>query len=616
MADTEKDGTTTEIQTGTDTKLENTNDTHSVPSDDTGSSETSSNDGTQTGEQTSDSSSGSTENSDSGSGSSSDSGSGSTETGSGSTEKTKTPSVTFTTVASNKETFVQGNGKLKLALNEAYKDFGDKKVTATLKLVNNSNTEVNLETIFSAFKAEVNDTVVSTDALNVSSLTLVSDSAREDNASDAITLTFNAKDNAHGAYKFIVNVTDGTNSISSKELPMNFVTPEEALINYETLVNKISNEDISALDEEKDSLESARVTAKNAIDALTDSEKKTELNTRYTSAYDKQNEGYKLYYLYKSKEKHLELYKVKNIGGNVPFAIVFDKAKLVGSAKKVFYYVPNSNEQHIVVDLTPSSDRILFNQTSLNDGEYIYIYKFGDDDYYRTIVTVSNRVITKVDDIDVTGIDEQGKSFTAPGKGVNKNNLKGLLDNANQLVKDHAVGTEVGQVSQETLDNFRKSITSAQTVYDDDDAQEADVTGAVTALTSATQTFTDAIVDYHPNKENLAKAITDATTKVESATVGEEIGQTTQENIDTYKAAIAKAKATMDSVNDVENYDNKDAYDADVKKLDDALTELNEATKTYDSKVVSGESYAEAKLAIYEKAADNFLNSIRKKISI
>lgn len=534
---------------------------------------------------------------------------------SGSTE-VKNPSVAFTEVSTNKQTFVQGNENLSIALNEAYKDFGDKKVTSTLKLVNAIGTDVNFETIFSKLSVNVGSDTITPSDLTGNSVVLINDLAREDNASDAITINFNALNTAHGDYKFVITVADGTSAIGTKELSMKFVTVEEALIDYETLVSNISDSDLSALETKKDDLEKARQTAKNAIDALTESDKKTELNTRYTSAYDKQNEGYKLYYLYKSKEKHLELYKVKNVGGNVPFAIVFDKAKLVGSAKEVFYYVPNSNEQHTVADLTPSSDRILFNQTSLNDGEYIYIYKFGDDDYYRTIVTVSNNVITKVDDIDVTGIDEQGKSFTAPGKGVNKDNLKGLLDNANQLVKDHAVGTEVGQVSQETLDNFRKSITSAQTVYDDDDAQEADVTGAVTALTSATQTFTDAIVDYHPNKENLAKAIIDATTKVESATVGEEIGQTTQENIDTYKAAIAKAKATMDSVNDVENYDNKDAYDADVKKLDDALTELNEATKTYDSKVVSGESYAEAKLAIYEKAADNFLNNIKKKISI
>ena len=545
---------------------------------------------------------------------------GSSDTGtethdSGSTE-VKPPSVTFTEVSTNKQTFVQGNENLSIALNEAYKDFGDKKVTSTLKLVNATGTDVNFETIFSKLSVNVGSDTITPSDLTGNSVVLINDLAREDNASDAITINFNALNTAHGDYKFVITVADGTSTIGTKELSMKFVTVKEALIDYETLVSNISDSDLSALETEKDDLEKARQTAKNAIDALTESDKKTELNTRYTSAYDKQNEGYKLYYLYKSKEKHLELYKVKNVGGNVPFAIVFDKAKLVGSAKEVFYYVPNSNEQHTVADLTPSSDRILFNQTSLNDGEYIYIYKFSDTEYYRTLITVKDRLITKVDDIDVTGIDEQGKSFTAPGKGVNKDNLKGLLDNANQLVKDHAVGTEVGQVSQETLDNFRKSITSAQTVYDDDDAQEADVTGAVTALTSATQTFTDAIVDYHPNKENLAKAITDATTKVESATVGEEIGQTTQENIDTYKAAIAKAKATMDSVNDVENYDNKDAYDADVKKLDDALTELNEATKTYDSKVVSGESYAEAKLAIYEKAADNFLNNIRKKISI
>ena len=78
---------------------------------------------------------------------------GSSDTGtethdSGSTE-VKNPSVAFTEVSTNKQTFVQGNENLSIALNEAYKDFGDKKVTSTLKLVNATGTDVNFETIFS-----------------------------------------------------------------------------------------------------------------------------------------------------------------------------------------------------------------------------------------------------------------------------------------------------------------------------------------------------------------------------------------------------------------------------------------------------------------------------------
>ena len=547
---------------------------------------------------------------------------GSSDTGtethdSGSTE-VKNPSVAFTEVSTNKQTFVQGNENLSIALNEAYKDFGDKKVTSTLKLVNATGTDVNFETIFSKLSVNVGSDTITPSNLTGNSVVLINDLAREDNASDAITINFDALNTAHGDYKFVITVADGTSTIGTKELSMKFVTVEEALIDYETLVSNISDSDLSALETEKDDLEKARQTAKNAIDALTESDKKTELDNRYSSALDKQNEGYKLYYLYKSKENHLELYKVRNIGGNVPFSIVFTDKKLVGTAKEVFYYTPNSNTPHVVADLTPSSASILFNQTSLDDGEYIYIYKFSNTEYYRTLITVKDRLITKVDDIDVDTekIQAQGGSFTAPGKEVNKDELKSLLDESNQLVKDHTVGTEVGNVSQETLDKFTASITSAQSVYDNDEAQESDVKGAVTALTSAKTEFIDAIVDYYPNKEPLQKALEEANRTVASATVGSGIGQTTQENIDTYKAAIAKAQRVFDSVKDRENYDDKDAYDADVQQLADALDKLNKATDSYNSKVVSSESFAEDKIAIYEKATEDFLNNIRKKISI
>ena len=547
---------------------------------------------------------------------------GSSDTGtethdSGSTE-VKNPSVAFTEVSTNKQTFVQGNENLSIALNEAYKDFGDKKVTSTLKLVNATGTDVNFETIFSKLSVNVGSDTITPSNLTGNSVVLINDLAREDNASDAITINFDALNTAHGDYKFVITVADGTSTIGTKELSMKFVTVEEALIDYETLVSNISDSDLSALETEKDNLEKARQTAKNAIDALTESDKKTELDNRYSSALDKQNEGYKLYYLYKSKENHLELYKVRNIGGNVPFSIVFTDKKLVGTAKEVFYYTPNSNTPHVVADLTPSSASILFNQTSLDDGEYIYIYKFSDTEYYRTLITVKDRLLTKVDDIDVDTekIQAQGGSFTAPGKEVNKDELKSLLDESNQLVKDHTVGTEVGNVSQETLDKFTASITSAQSVYDNDEAQESDVKGAVTALTSAKTEFIDAIVDYYPNKEPLQKALEEANRTVASATVGSGIGQTTQENIDTYKAAIAKAQRVFDSVKDRENYDDKDAYDADVQQLADALDKLNKATDSYNSKVVSSESFAEDKIAIYEKATEDFLNNIRKKISI
>ena len=365
-------------------------------------------------------------------------------------------------------------------------------------------------------------------------------------------------------------------------------------------------------------MDEAKTVARQAIDALEEGETKTAYNERFAVAENNQNEGYKLLYLYKSKNSHFSLSKVKNVGGNVPFKIVFDDENLVGDSTEALYYAPNSN---VAVDvksgLVPSQNYIAFGSATIADGEHIYINKVGDN-YYRTVVEVEEGQIAKINgtEIDASKIAEQGGSYTVPGKEVSKSALTDALAEANALNDAHVVGTEVGQVPQNQKDAFNQAIAKAQEVADDDDATTAKVNKAVEALNKAKEEFDSFIVDYTVDKTALAKAISDYTAVVETATVGSNVGETTQDNIDALTAAIATAQSAMDAVDNSENYDAEDEYDEDVQAIADALQALEDAKAEFDKHVVSTASYADAKLKLYEEAASRFLDSIRKKIRI
>lgn len=436
---------------------------------------------------------------------------------------------------------------------------------------------------------------------------------------DAFTIQYSFKESAVGKDAFeIEGVDENGNQIAKEQYPIEVVNHEGALVKYETLVANISDSDLATIEAQKPALDEAKTVARQAIDALEEGETKTAYNERFAVAENNQNEGYKLLYLYKSKNSHFSLSKVKNVGGNVPFKIVFDDENLVGDSTEALYYAPNSN---VAVDvksgLVPSQNYIAFGSATIADGEHIYINKVGDN-YYRTVVEVEEGQIAKINgtEIDASKIAEQGGSYTVPGKEVSKSALTDALAEANALNDAHVVGTEVGQVPQNQKDAFNQAIAKAQEVADDDDATTAKVNKAVEALNKAKEEFDSFIVDYTVDKTALAKAISDYTAVVETATVGSNVGETTQDNIDALTAAIATAQSAMDAVDNSENYDAEDEYDEDVQAIADALQALEDAKAEFDKHVVSTASYADAKLKLYEEAASRFLDSIRKKIRI
>jgi beta-phosphoglucomutase-like phosphatase (HAD superfamily) len=163
---------------------------------------------------------------------------------------------------------------------------------------------------------------------------------------------------------------------------------------------------------------------------------------------------------------------------------------------------------------------------------------------------------------------------------------------------------------------FEQAIADAQAILNNEDSTAEEVAKAVDDLNQAIKEFDSFIVDYTVDKTALKKAIDEYTAIADSAEVGTEIGQTTQENIDALKSAINVAQQAMDGVSDTLNYDKQEDYEADVKIIADALQALEEAKAQYDENVVSSASFAKDKVAMYETAASLFLENIRKKINI
>lgn len=605
--------------------LPNNGSSTSTPSDGsgngsgTGSSDTTGGSGTTGSDTTSDSDS-------TGTGSSTETPKDDDTKGTGSeTTPTEPPTITFTELDTNKAVFLQGSEKAQLVLEEYFNKFTASNITSSLKLTANDDSAVAFNTVFDSIKVTVhNQTATEEDVvkdvpLAENSFDILSNVSRLDGAHDTVTIEFNVKDDVHGDYKLIYHVADAKNSVeNSSTFAVKVITAEEALTHYEDLVQEIASSDLDEIAKQKDALEASRITASEAISALEDGDKKTSLQSRYDAAYLKQKEAYKLYYLYKSKNNHLDLYKVKHISGNVPFRIVFTDKIKVGSAKRVFYYNAGQYDEMPVSDLTPDQTSLLFGTESMADGDYDYIYEMNDGSYYHTVITVKDNLVSAVDDfvIPTEKIKDKDTVYTVPGKEVDKTTLNELITSAEKLNSEHVVGEDVGTVKQEAKDAFTSAIDKAKVVNNNDEAQSSEVKVAVEELTTAIQNFKDAIEDYKVDKTAIEKAISDYQTHVDAVQVGTKPGNTTQENIDTFKAAIKKAKEVSDSVSSKEEYSDTDKYNDDVKKLSDALAELNKAKETFDNGIITNDSYAESQVAAYEKAAIDFLNSIRKKIRI
>lgn len=336
----------------------------------------------------------------------------------------------------------------------------------------------------------------------------------------------------------------------SAEYTVKVLTTEQALLNYENEIVKLSSEDVSSIDQSYDNLEEARKVVYAAITSLENDDEKNPLLARYYVAAESQYKAFKLIMEYKTIDNELELEKVANVGGNMPFQITYnaDQAKLGNATKAYVFYpagyraahnniegYPDDEPEDIVSKLVPEQNTLLVSNENKVGGLFFLAFQIGNV-WYRTTYKVN--------------------------------------EDGTQLESVNGISTSVPDEGNEV------------------------------------------VLKKHTDKSGLSASIKTAEDLITATTVGTNVGQASQEAIDTIKAAAEKAKKVKETVPDYTSYTDAEAFEKLQKQLDDAKTELDAAIAVFQEAIVSDADYAEAKLSDYEKSAKEFFNSIRKKIRI
>jgi hypothetical protein len=214
---------------------------------------------------------------------------------------------------------------------------------------------------------------------------------------------------------------------------------------------------------------------------------------------------------------------------------------------------------------------------------------------YTTAIGTARGVAYKdasQDEIDkaLAALNEATKTFNAAkkdGTGVNKAELNAAISAAEEAVEAICVDTAAANVpsayewvTQTVKDAYQTAITAAKTTANKTDASQSEIDNALTALNTATATFTTAkkAGTKAVSREDLTGAISDAEAAAAEVKVDTDGSKTslvykwvTQAEKDTYTGAIAAAKTTADKA------------DASQTEIDNALTALLQAGDTFEA---------------------------------
>ena len=75
-----------------------------------------------------------------------------------------------------------------------------------------------------------------------------------------------------------------------------------------------------------------------------------------------------------------------------------------------------------------------------------------------------------------------------------KTNLQSNITTAKTLIKSKIIGTDVGNVSQDSYDAFNSTITLAESIYNDENSNQVQIDSASADLVLATATFKNSVV--------------------------------------------------------------------------------------------------------------------------
>lgn len=332
-----------------------------------------------------------------------------------------------------------------------------------------------------------------------------------------------------GDYSIQVDLVDATTSesLGNTKVTLHAITVETALAQYENKLIALSDEEISTIETEYATLDALRQTVKTAILGLK-AEDQPALMVRYNAAAQNQYAAFKMIKQAQSAGNVLDLEKVTNVGGNLPFSILFRDTIKLGSASEAYLFYPagykaaqlkeagypDDEPDNITSKLVPDQTTWLVSNENVKGGDFLAVFKIANK-WYKMTYTVSEdgKQLTKVNGIAISA-PNQG-DIVIIKKHTDKSALEAAIKNADDLIAATSVGKNVGQASKKSIDDFKAARDTAAQVKDSTpdyvdysdrtvyDKLQKTLDDAKAALDAATEVFKEAIVsdvDYATEK--------------------------------------------------------------------------------------------------------------------
>lgn len=223
---------------------------------------------------------------------------------------------------------------------------------------------------------------------------------------------------------------------------------------------------------------------------------------------------------YKTVDNELELEKVTNVGGNMPFQITYNKDQVkLGNATKAYVFYPagyrtahnsiagypDDEPEDILSTLVPEQNTLLVSNDNKVGGLFFLAFQINNI-WYRTTYEVNEdgTNLVSVNGIS-TSVPEQGNEVVLK-KHTDKSALTASIKTAEGLIEATTAGTDVGQAPQDAIDTIKAAVEVAKgvmnkvpdyTSYTDVEAfnkLQKQLDDAKTALDEAIAAFQEAIV--------------------------------------------------------------------------------------------------------------------------
>ena len=436
----------------------------------------------------------------------------------------------------NDEVFaIQGNESKQVTIEMLSEAAGAYQVKGVLK--DSTGAEVQLKNVFSSFctrlQSTAHDEVGPTEQVGETT-SFAMEMDMKAGVAEVLSLESNVDASAlPGDYTLSVSmqeiVADGETAPAAQvvDVKLHVVTVETALQQYEDKLVALSAEEITEIEKQYADLDVIRQAVKAAILGLKE-EDQPNLMKRYYAAAENQYAAFKLIKQSQAAGNSLELEKVTNVGGNLPYQITYHDSVKLGDATEAYIFYPagykaaqlsvdgypNSEPENITSKLVPNQTTLLVSNANVVGGEFLAVFKIADK-WYKTsyVVSEDGKVLQKVNGVSVNTPNEGDETIIR--KHTDKTALEKALKDADDLLAATTPGKKIGQAPQKAIDAFKEARDKAQAVkettadyadYTDHEAfdklQKA-LDDAKAELDAATDAFKEAIVsdvDYAEEK--------------------------------------------------------------------------------------------------------------------